>query len=88
MSEHASPSSTMSVTQQSDAAPAVEQPEPPHWPHSTRQHARPSEDSIPGMPSALVHTDPVGQQQGHKEDRRLSLESSVISLTQKSMYFC
>ena len=54
----------MSVTQQSDAAPTVEQPVPPHWPHAARQHARPSEDSKPGMPLALGQTSGVKQQRG------------------------
>ena len=28
----------------------MEQPTSPHWPHASTQHARPLEDSTPGIP--------------------------------------
>ena len=56
VSEQGLPSSTISVSQQSDARPAFEHPSPPHWPQAATQQALPLEDSIPGMPPALGHT--------------------------------
>ena len=69
VSEQGLPYSKMSVTQQSDEGPAVEQPSPPHWPHSATQQALPLEDSIPGMPPALGHTS-GGTQPNALQDRR------------------
>ena len=61
-SSHESPKSTISVEQQSNAScvgrPTVEQPTPPHWPHASTQHARPLEDSTPGIPLLQKVTSP------------------------------
>ena len=58
------PKSTISEEQQSSAPksgkPTVEQPTPPHWPHTATQHAWPLEDSIPGRP--LLHKESISME--------------------------